>query len=88
MKRTLICMAAFGLAACDVPSGPVVTDYNEASVKIQESTLWSTPDPKNPEVVEQAERICASTNRTAEYASTVANPQNYTATHLFLCLRA
>ncbi|QPM89360.1 hypothetical protein [Pseudooceanicola algae] len=76
---------AFTLTACTEPA-PVVSDFNGDSVKIQESTLLTGANPEEPEVVNQASRICGTRGRKAEYVSTTYAPNNYYASHLFLCL--
>ncbi|MDO5528830.1 MAG: hypothetical protein Q4F71_05455 [Paracoccus sp. (in: a-proteobacteria)] len=76
-------LAAMALAACT----PVaVSDFNGDSVKIQ------SPDRNHDaaEVRGEAQRMCATRGRSAQYASTVERyaPQYYSTTwdHLFVCV--
>lgn len=83
MKRTaclsMICLAL--LTAC-AETKPIVSDYNGASVKIQ--TDMFTPNAGESTQAE-ANRICATNRKRAEYASSRALPE-YTYEHLYLCL--
>ena len=63
-----------------------MSDYNGASVKIQQNIALEAPNPDDPRIAAEAGRICGTAGKRAEYASTVTSQQNYTATHLFLCL--
>jgi hypothetical protein len=74
------------LAACANPA-PLVSDYNGDSVKISQVQIAATSNPEDPAVVSEATRICGTTGRRAEYASTRYNPATYEAVHLFLCLK-
>lgn len=77
-------LALLSLAACVEP-GPIVSDYNGASVKVV--TLAITSAEPTPEAAAEALRICkAGGKRKAEYASTRVNSQTYEAEHLYLCL--
>lgn len=77
--------ALLGLAACE-PMPNVVSDYNGASVKIRQDTMF-TPAEVTDEIRAEAERICkAGGKRRAEYASTIMGPDAIYAEHLFLCL--
>lgn len=85
--RHMNALAVVGLvAACGPNPPPVVTDYNAASVKIQQLQIAAMSSPEDPAVVGEAQRICSTTGKKAEYASTTYNSQSSTATHLFLCL--
>lgn len=70
------------LAGC-TPPAPVVSDFNGDSVKIQ--TISYSDDEIKAASQAEADRICATRGRTAEYTSTVTLP-NYMAEHLYLCL--
>lgn len=78
-------VSAILLSACTEPA-PLVSSYNGDSVEIQQSTILTSADPKLPEVVNEAKRICGKTGKNAEYASSRSGPDNYYSTHLFLCL--
>ncbi len=73
------------LVGCAEPD-PLVADFNGDSVKIQQSTALRGANADDPKVIAEANKICATRKRRAEYASTLMNAGNYTATHLFLCL--
>ena len=82
MKHRLLMtlpIAFLALAGC---AGPVVSDFNGASVKIQ---TYFTTDDEMAEALAEATRICGKAGKTAEFASTVSLP-NYTYQHLYLCL--
>lgn len=83
MKKLIAGGALLGLAACGEP--PMVTEFNGDSVTIQSQT-----SSKDAEVTAEAERICGTVNRNAEYASSrqAHAPQYMVPTyhHLFLCL--
>lgn len=83
MKKIIVGSALLGLVACGAP--PVVTEFNGDSVTIQ-----SQSSGNEPEVSSEAERICGTVNRRAEYASSrqIHAPQYMVPTynHLFLCL--
>lgn len=86
MHRPIIATVILGLlSGCENPA-PLVSDYNGASVKITQTQIATPSDPKDPAVVGEAQRICGTAGRRAEYASTRLNPNTYEATHLFLCL--
>lgn len=65
-------------------STPVVADYNGASVKIQEPGLSATTPPSDGAVAE-ANRICATNGKSAEYASGMM-ATDYRVNYLFLCV--
>ncbi len=82
--RKLIVFGLVGvLAGCGEP--PMVTEFNGDSVTVQSQTAGNSP-----EVTAEAQRICATHRRRAEYASSrqVYAPQFMVPTyaHLFLCL--
>lgn len=80
-------IVATSVSACNMqPSAPIIEQYNGSSVNIQESNLFGEANPANPGVVAEANRICGTGQRRADYASTIYNGQTYTASHLFLCL--
>ena len=79
-------VAALALSACVPNPPPIVTGYNEASVEIQQTQFASVSRADDPMVVAEAQRICATAGRRAEYASTRVNTHDSVATHLFLCL--
>jgi len=83
-------LALLLLSGCDVPPpAPVVASFNEASVEIQQDNLFGNANANDLAVLAEADRICATGGRRAEYASTRYINTRYTstATHLFLCLR-
>lgn len=75
----------FTLAGC-AEQPPLVSGFNGHSVEVQQSTIFTPPNPELPEVKEQAARICGKVNKRAEFASYKSGPDNIYATHLFLCL--
>jgi len=91
MMNFRISMMALGatafIAGCGVSPEPIVASYNEASVDIQQTNIFGEANASDPAVIAEAQRICATTGRRAEYASTRHNTREYIATHLFLCLR-
>ena len=69
------------LAAC-VPSTPIVSDYNGASVKVTDYASGQTEANQA-----EATRVCrAGGKQRAEYASTSYNSNTYQSQHLYLCL--
>lgn len=74
----------FALAAC-VPSEPLVSDYNGASVKIVMTNIAG--EGRQSEITDaEALRICQKGGkRTAEYASS-RMVNDYQLEHLYLCL--
>ena len=84
MKKVSVALAGLlVLGACGEP--PMVTDFNGDSVTIQSQTAAN-----NADVTAEAQRICTTVGRKAEYASSrqVHAPQYMVPTynHLFLCL--
>ena len=72
------------------PPAAVVSGFNESSVEIEQDNYWGNANPQDPSVISEANRICATAGRRAEYASTRTRPVGQygaVATHLFLCLR-
>jgi len=87
IKIFAACAFTLFLSACDVPpSAALVSDYNGASVTLQENNFFGEANAANPNVISEANRICATAGNRAEYASTIFNSDTYTARHLFLCL--
>lgn len=86
IKRLVFFGFALSLTGACVPTPPVVTDYNGASVTIQQDILLTPANGGDPAVISEASRICGTAGRRAEYASTVTDQRNYIARHLFLCL--
>jgi hypothetical protein len=85
MKPVFPALACLALvAACVTPPTPIVSDYNGASVKIQAPGFYGSGTPR-PEDIAEANRICGTAKKRAEYASTSAAGE-YTVNHLFLCL--
>lgn len=84
MKKIVLAGALLLTACAELPLA--VSDYNGASVKIRQSTMMTAPDPDDPAVVSEARRICGSTGKRAEYASSIVAPNAYYSEHLFLCL--
>lgn len=72
------CLGALALSAC---APTAVTGFNGNSIRIQSQSSVPTP-----EVVAEAQRICATEGLNAEYASTRTNDYNRVSNHLFLCL--
>lgn len=84
MKTLLLTACLMTLVAC-VPSTPIVSDYNGASVKIVMTNL-AGEGMRSEATDAEALRICTKGGkRTAEYASTMMLP-NYQMEHLYLCL--
>ena len=87
MKRLSLIALAFILAACVPPMAPIVTEFNGDSVNVQASAAANTP-----EVTAEANRICRTVGKRAEYASSRQLPStnqydfSITYSHLFLCL--
>lgn len=84
MKKMIVLVPLFLAGCLEVP--PAVSDFNGSSVKIQQSTAWAPANANDPEVANEARRICGKVGKRAEYASTRYNPNAYYAEHLFLCL--
>jgi len=82
--RYLVIFAVCGLSAC-VPAEPIVSDFNGDSVKIQVSQLSDEAEAGAKSLAE-ANRICGTRGRKAEYVSTLRDSQNYVSEHLYLCL--
>jgi len=86
MKKIVALFPIIALSAC-VATTPVVTDFNGDSVQVQASS--STADES---VKAEANRICQTVNKRAEYASSRQLPStgqydfSITYAHLFLCL--
>lgn len=87
MKKLILALTALSLAGCMTNPAPVVVDYNEASVKVQQFQLVLPSEADKAAIKAEAERICATSGRRAEYASTTMDQRSTTATHLFLCLK-
>lgn len=87
IRITFAAVAGIALAGCMANPPPVVVDYNEASVKVQQTQLVMPSEADKAAVKAEAERICATSGRKAEYASTTVPPNSYAANHLFLCLK-
>lgn len=87
MKKIIAALIATALAGCMTNPPPVVVDYNEASVKVQQFQMVLPSEADKAAIKAEAERICATSGRRAEYASTTTDTRTTTATHLFLCLR-
>lgn len=84
MKVVLSFAVLLSVAAC-VPQPGVVSDFNGSSVKIQQDTIITIPRV-TPQIEAEAARICGTTGKRAEYASTISSPNAAYAEHLFLCL--
>ncbi len=81
---TAVMFAIFLLSACgNTPA--IVTDFNGDSVKVVTSGLEKIEYQKSVSEIE-AQRICQTRGKRAEYASTIANNQTYQNEHLYLCL--
>ena len=79
--RFVLAFSLVALSAC-VPTEPVVSDYNGASVKLIDYASGKTPENQA-----EATRICqAGGKQRAEYASSSYNPYTYQSQHLYLCL--
>lgn len=63
-------------------TGPVVSDFNGASVKIQ---TYLTSQEEMANALTEAQRICGTAGKRAEFAST-RYMGNYAYEHLYLCL--
>lgn len=73
-----VCISLMALSAC---APTVVTGFNGNSIRIQSQASRPTP-----EVVAEAQRVCATEGLYAEYASTQTNDYTWVSNHLFLCL--
>lgn len=73
------------LAGC-AEQAPLVAQFNGDSVTIQQSTIFEGADATRPEIIAEANRICATQDKSATYASTRAGPNKAYHDHLFLCL--
>lgn len=79
--RFVFAPSIVALSAC-VPTEPVVSDYNGASVKLVDYAAGKTPENEA-----EALRICrAGGKQRAEYASSSYNSYTYQSQHLYLCL--
>lgn len=79
--RFVLATFVVALSAC-VPTEPVVSDYNGASVKLVDYAAGKTPENEA-----EAIRICrAGGKQRAEYASSSYNSYTYQSQHLYLCL--
>jgi hypothetical protein len=80
MKRSAF-LAIVALTGC-VPTPPVVSDFNGASVKVVDYAAGKTPENQA-----EASRVCkAGGKQRAEYASSSYNSNTYQSQHLYLCL--
>jgi len=84
VKRLAIFAFGLGLAGCVESSIPVVSDYNGASVKIQEPGLF-TSTPPSAAAIAEAGKICKTAGKRANFASS-SMVSEYRVDHLFLCL--
>lgn len=85
IRPALLSLPFFALAACGVPSEPIVSDFNGASVKIA-MINYMGEGARNDASDAEAARICATSGKKrAEYASTRPLP-GYQLEHLYLCL--
>ena len=82
MKNNLYLLLPVALLVIAGCTGPVVSDFNGSSVKIQ---TYMTTDDEMANALAEATRICGMAGKTTEYASTISLP-NYTYQHLYLCL--
>lgn len=84
MKKALPLMAlGFVLTACVSQSEPIVTDFNGDSVKISQTNYFGE-GARSDATDAEANRICKTRNRTAEFASQRILP-NYIYEYLYLC---
>ncbi len=83
MHRALL-VAPLLLAAC-VPEPGVVSGFNGSSVTIRQGT-FATVAEVTPAIQAEADRICGTAGKRAEFASTLSAPDASYAEHLFLCL--
>lgn len=81
--RVLLALFVIFLSAC-VPSAPIISDYNGASVKIAQDNYFGE-GARNATTDAEAARICSKTGKKAEYAS-VRQSAEYQVEHLYLCL--
>ena len=82
MKRILAALAVAGLAGCEAP--PAVADFNGDSVKIRVST-FAVPAHQTAETDAEANRICGTRGRRAEFTSILYVSDAYKDL-LYLCL--
>lgn len=79
--RYCLILSILALSAC-VPTEPVVSDFNGASVKLVDYASGKTEENQA-----EATRICrAGGKQRAEYASSSYNSYTYQSQHLYLCL--
>lgn len=81
--RALMTIVLLASGGCAAPR-PVITEYNGASIKISVPKAFAGTSPR-PQDYAEAQRICSTTQKRAEYASTFEN-KKYFVDYLFLCL--
>lgn len=86
MKKIIVTIFATSIVSACTEPAPVVSDFNGHSVKIQQSTIFTPPNPNLPGIKTEAQRICGREGKEAEYASSRSGPNNAYADHLFLCV--
>ena len=89
MKPILALIVFASLSAC-VAGPPMVAGFNGDSVEIEQDTSMGAANASDPAVIAEAQRICKTAGRRAEYASTrnrMTAQYSSAATHLFLCLK-
>jgi hypothetical protein len=88
MTYVMISGALTALVSCGPLPPPLVSDFNGASVKIQDANGRGPygMDPPRAEAIAEATRICGTAKKRAEFASTTYAGSTYVVNHLFLCL--
>ncbi len=85
MKRSTFAIFALALVTACGNTPAIVSDFNGNSVKIVTSGLETTEYQRSIAQPE-AQRICQTQGKNAEYASTRSNSQTYENEHLYLCI--
>ncbi len=85
MKLTVpAALVLLSLSACgNTPA--IVSDFNGDSVKVVTNSMETTEYQRSVAGPE-AQRICQTRGKKAEYASTRTNSQTYESEHLYLCM--
>lgn len=84
MKIVLAMAGVLALSAC-MPSTATVSDFNGASVKIQTNIMADRKEAA-ANAQKEADRICATNKKRAEYASSIPVPRTDVNEHLYMCL--
>ncbi len=85
MKKTSVVLLSVAFLASCGNTPAIVSDFNGDSVKVVTNGL-ETLDYQRSVAEPEAQRICQTQGKNAEYASTRTNSQTYENEHLYLCL--